>query len=167
MHAARKLCKHAGEGFKAWKDMPHLISISLHNSTSITDSGLAALATLKPLKSLNLKGCRDVSDEGMAALQPLQQLTFLRIQVNKITLLMIPAVWKKAHHLHAIMIKLDINILPLHLSQKNLISGHPWLTLRCSNKTHAVSMSTGMTQPTRQPLFSRSLYSHFKKAATF
>ena len=64
-----------------WQQMPHLISISLQNSTSISDQGLAALAKLKPLKSLNLKGCRDISDEGMAALTTLQQLTFLRIQV--------------------------------------------------------------------------------------
>ena len=63
--------------------MPHLISISLQNSTSISDAGLAALAKLKPLKSLNLKGCRDVSNEGMAALRPLQQLSFLRTQVQR------------------------------------------------------------------------------------
>ena len=62
--------------------MPHLISVSLQNSTSISDAGLAALAKLKPLKSLNLKGCRDVTDQGLAALKTLQQLTFLRIQVR-------------------------------------------------------------------------------------
>ena len=62
--------------------MPHLISISLQNSTSINDTGLGALAKLKPLKSLNLKGCREVTDSGMAALSTLQQLTFLRIQVS-------------------------------------------------------------------------------------
>lgn len=62
--------------------MPHLISISLQNSTSICDAGLTALARLLPLKSLNLKSCRDVTDAGLAALKPLQQLTFLRIQVT-------------------------------------------------------------------------------------
>ena len=72
----------AGEGFASWRQMPHLMTVSLQNSTSISDAGLAALAKLKPLKSLNLKGCRDVTDKGMEALKRLQQLTFLRIQVR-------------------------------------------------------------------------------------
>ena len=71
----------AGEGFSFWKDMPHLISISLQNSTSISDLGLVALARLQPLRSLNLKGCREITDAGMQAMSSLQRMTFLRIQV--------------------------------------------------------------------------------------